>query len=80
MNWRSEAISSFDVQRSMFDVRCSFFQSLLGKNNLALIGIAPYSTGYLIFSVLREIRASVIAIIQNRTITFGSAHPLSSKW
>ena len=46
-NLRSEATSLFDVRRSMFDVGRSsfnmldfnvhFFQSLLGKNNLALM-------------------------------------------
>ena len=41
VDWRSEAISSFDVQRSMFDVH--FFQSLLGKNNLALMPIGGMS-------------------------------------
>lgn len=31
------------------------------------------------FNVLRAIRARKIVMIQKRTITFGSAHPLSSK-
>ncbi len=33
-----------------------------------------------IFSVLIDNKASATAIIQNRTITFGSGHPFSSKW
>src|SRR5690606_31752885 len=32
------------------------------------------------FSVARATRASMMLMIQNRTMTFGSAQPLSSKW
>jgi len=35
---------------------------------------------YLSFSVLMATRARMIEMIQNRTMTFGSAHPFSSKW
>ncbi|MCD4820420.1 MAG: hypothetical protein K8S23_17205, partial [Candidatus Cloacimonetes bacterium] len=35
INWRSEAISSFDVQRSMLDVRCSKKRFTLPFNILA---------------------------------------------
>jgi len=35
INWRSEAISSFDVQRSMLDVRCSKKRFTLQFNILA---------------------------------------------
>jgi hypothetical protein len=34
---------------------------------------------YLNFRVLMAIRLKIAAMIQNRTITFGSGHPLSSK-
>jgi len=34
----SSVSSSFPIQNLMLDVRCSFFQSLLGENNLALMG------------------------------------------
>ena len=35
---------------------------------------------YLSLSVLMASSASAMAMIQNRTITFGSGQPLSSKW
>ena len=35
---------------------------------------------YRIFNVLNETNASVMAIIQNRTMTLHSGHPFSSKW
>jgi hypothetical protein len=35
---------------------------------------------YLSFSVLKDRRASTIAMIQKRTVTLDSGHPLSSKW
>ena len=41
-NWQN---SLFDVGRSMFDVRCSFFQLFPHKINIALIGINPACKG-----------------------------------
>ena len=34
---------------------------------------------YLSFNVLMDINANMMAMIQKRTITFGSGHPFSSK-
>ncbi len=35
----------FNVRCWTFDVRCSFFQSLLGKNNLVLKGLVATARG-----------------------------------
>ena len=65
-----------EVNKTAVDVQ--WICNMLNPSRIEFHYHPPYD--HLSFSVLMDIKARIIAIIQNRTVTLDSGHPFNSKW